>query len=101
METDGNPMHPAQRLQNAPRCSAKARRTGTACSAPAVRGWAVCRMHGARGGAPCGPGNGMWRHGGRSQDVAEVRSMARELTRWARMVGGQGGGPAETNGLER
>ena len=90
METGGNPMHPAQRLQNAPRCSAKAKRTGTACLAPAVRGWVVCRMHGARGGAPCGPGNGSWRHGGRSKDVAEMRSMASELARWARMVGGKG-----------
>ena len=89
METDGNPLHPARRLQNAPRCNAKSKRTGTPCMAPAVRGWAVCRMHGTRGGAPRGPGNGMWRHGGRSQDVAEVRSMARKLTRWARLTGGE------------
>ena len=86
METGGNPMRPAQRLQDAPRCSARAKRTGSACLAPAVRGWAVCRMHGARGGAPCGHANGMWRHGGRSQDVAALRGMASELTRWARMV---------------
>ena len=89
MESDGNPLHPAQRLQNAPRCSAMSKRTGVRCMAPAVSGWTVCRMHGARGGAPCGPGNGMWRHGGRSRDVAEMRSMANELARWARLTGGE------------
>ena len=82
METDDNPMHPAQRLQKAPRCSAKAKRTGISCKAPAVRGWSVCRMHGARGGAPCGTENCMWRHGGRGQELAELRRMTRELTRW-------------------
>ena len=58
MKQDGNPMHPAQRLLLAPRCTARAKRTGSTCKAPAVRGWSVCRMHGAHGGAPSGPGNG-------------------------------------------
>jgi hypothetical protein len=36
-------------FQNAPRCTAKSKRTGHRCNAPAVRGWKVCRFHGARG----------------------------------------------------
>jgi hypothetical protein len=84
METGGNPLHPAQRLQNAPRCSANAKRTGTACLAPAVRGWVVCRMHGARGGAPCGPANGWWRHGNRTREADALRRELSELVREAR-----------------
>ena len=41
--------NPMQRAHAAPRCSARAKRTGKPCSAPAVKGWRVCR-HGARGG---------------------------------------------------
>jgi hypothetical protein len=84
MKTDDNPMHPAQRLQDAPRCTTKAKRTGCPCNAPAVKGWAVCRMHGARSGAPSGRANGMWRHGGRGQDVAEIRRLGIELSKVAR-----------------
>ena len=87
MKNNGNPIHPAQHLQDAPRCKAKAKTTGGRCKAPAVTGWAVCRMHGAKGGAPCGKGNGMWRHGGRSGDVREMRELSASLTRWARGVG--------------
>ena len=79
MKHGGNPMHPAQRLFQAPRCTAHSKRTGNACKAPAVRGWSVCRMHGAHGGAPDGPGNGMWRHGGRSKETTYVRTLAAEL----------------------
>ena len=43
MKDYGNPMHPTQRLFLSPRCTAQAKRTGTACKAPAVRGWSVCR----------------------------------------------------------
>ena len=32
MESDGNPMHPAFRLNTAPRCSAVAHRTSTRCN---------------------------------------------------------------------
>ena len=49
-----NLMNPVHRLQQAPRCSATAKRTRQPCRAPAVRGWTVCRCHGARGGAPTG-----------------------------------------------
>ena len=89
MESDGNPMHPAFRLNAAPRCTAKAKRTGSRCNAPAVKGCAVCRMHGAGGGAPRGPGNGMWKHGGRSREVAEVRRLGAELGRMAKRVLGE------------
>ena len=86
MESDGNPMHPTFRLNAAPRCSAKAKCTGKRCKAPAVNGWAVCRMHGAGGGAPQGPRNGMWRHGWRSNEVADIRRLGAELAREARAV---------------
>ena len=79
-----NPMHPAQRLNNAPRCSATAKTTGTRCKAPAVTGWSVCRMHGAGGGAPIGKANGQWRHGGRSLDQTESRRLIADLMRKAR-----------------
>jgi len=81
MESDANPMHKAH---SAPRCHAKAKATGNPCKAPAVRGWAVCRMHGAGGGAPSGPCNGAWVHGGRSQELSEVRSFGNDLARLAR-----------------
>ena len=86
MESDGNPMHPAFRLNAAPRCTAKAKGTGICCKAPAVKGRAVCRMHGAGGGAPRGPGNGMWKHGGRSNEVADIRRLGAELAREARAI---------------
>ena len=88
MKGDGNPMHPAQRLLLAPRCKAKAKRTGLPCQAPAVGGWSVCRMHGAHGGAPSGPENGAWQHGGRSAETVLVRHLGSELARLARAVSG-------------
>jgi hypothetical protein len=47
-ETAVNPLRLAQQ---APRCTARSKRTGLPCRAPAVRGHCVCRMHGA-GGEP-------------------------------------------------
>ena len=88
MKRDANPMHPAQRLQMAPRCTANAKRKARPCQAPAVNGWTVCRMHGAGGGAPSGPANGAWQHGGRSADTALVRRLGTELARMARAVSG-------------
>ena len=79
-----NPMHPVQRLNDAPRCRAIAKTTRQRCKAPAVNGWAVCRMHGAGGGAPKGKGNGMWQHGNRSLASTETRHLIAELTRLAR-----------------
>lgn len=70
------------------RCSAKAKTTGCRCRGPAVKGHGVCRMHGAKGGAPSGPGNGMWRHGGRSAETALIRQLGTELACLARSVCG-------------
>ena len=79
-----NLMNPVHRLQQAPRCSATAKRTRKPCRAPAVRGWTVCRCHGARGGAPPGERNGRYRHGGRTKAaLAEHRALSK-LIRKAR-----------------
>ena len=84
-----NPMHPAQRLQDAPRCTAMAKSTRTTCQAPAVNGWSVCRMHGARGGQPPGKAHPAWKHGLRSRKWVEVRRSVGELVREvACLVGG-------------
>jgi hypothetical protein len=65
----------------APRCNARAKRTGCRCQSPAVAGFRVCRMHGARGGAPEGEHNGNYRHGGSTKEalaeMAEFRLLAR------------------------
>ena len=60
MESDGNPMHSAHL---APRCHAKAKRTGQACKAPARNGWKVCRMHGAGGAHRLAPPMALGRMG--------------------------------------
>lgn len=84
MKSSGNPMRPAQRLADAPRCTAKAKTTGCRCKGPAVNGWSVCRMHGARGGAPSGPANGMWRHGERSSEAQRTRQEIQALVKITR-----------------
>jgi hypothetical protein len=84
MKPCDNPIRPAQRLADAPRCTAKAKTTGSRCKGPAVNGWKVCRMHGARGGAPSGPANGMWQHGERSVEAQRTRQEIRALVQIAR-----------------
>jgi len=74
-KSDVNPMNPVQRLQDAPRCHARAKSTGEQCRCPAVRGWGVCRVHGARGGHKAGATHPQWKHGGRSQEVVAVRQL--------------------------
>jgi hypothetical protein len=81
MKSDINPLHPTQRLQNAPRCAAKSKRTGLPCRAPAVRGWEVCRMHGARGGAQTGRAHPNYRHGARCADAIKMRAEVNALVR--------------------
>ena len=76
MKSDANPM---QRAHNAPRCTAKSKRSGEACKNPAVRGWRVCRMHGARGGQPTGKAHPQWKHGLRSKAFTELRKAICEL----------------------
>jgi|1186.fasta_scaffold426772_2 hypothetical protein len=63
---------PAARLFAAPRCHAKAKRTGQQCRVAAVRGFKVCRVHGARGGAPKGNRNA-WKHGEFSEQAQSRR----------------------------
>ncbi len=82
-----NPINPAQRLNDAPRCHAKAKSTGERCKGPAVTGWAVCRVHGAGGGAPRGQAHWNWKHGERSIEAVELRRMVNELARMARAEG--------------
>jgi len=84
MKSTDNPMHPAVRLADAPRCTAMAKTTRCRCKGPAVKGWTVCRMHGARGGAPCGSANGRWRHGNRTREADALRSDLSELVKEAR-----------------
>ena len=88
MKTDDNLMDPVQRLRDAPRCGAKAKRTGEPCKCPAVRGWRVCRVHGAGGGAPRGSAHGMWKHGIRSRAWIEARRDLNVLIRQAREIEG-------------
>ena len=75
-----NPIRPEARLFAAPRCHAKAKRTGQPCRSPAVKGWKVCRVHGARGGAPKGNRNA-WKHGDFSMDAAARRKSLNVLIR--------------------
>ena len=75
IKSDAYPMHCA------PRCTAKSKRTGQPCRNPAVRGWHVCRMHGAGGGAKPGKGHPNYRHGERSGEAAELRSLVNALIR--------------------
>ena len=75
-------MNPTERLNQAPRCSARSKRSGSRCRAPAKKGWTVCRFHGAGGGAPTGRDNGRWRGGGWSKEALarrrELASLIRE-----------------------
>lgn len=64
------------RLQAAPRCRSRSKRTKLPCQAPAVRGYDVCRFHGARSGAAHGNRNA-WKHGTRGE---AWRSEARALS---------------------
>lgn len=86
MKSTVNPMRPAQRLADAPRCKAMAKTTRCRCKGPAVKGWSVCRMHGARGGAPSGMANGRWRHGNRTREAEAMRSELAELLATARIT---------------
>jgi hypothetical protein len=71
--------NPMDKAHDAPRCTARSKRSGQRCRAPAVRGWRVCRMHGARGGAPEGERNGNYRHGARTKEAIELTKLIRKL----------------------
>jgi hypothetical protein len=83
-KTVTNPMSPVHRLQQAPRCSARSKRSGQPCRAAAVRGRTVCYHHGAGGGAPPGERHGMYKHGQRSKTAVAERRAIRKLIRAAR-----------------
>ena len=77
------PRYDAARLNAAPRCSARSKRSGERCRGPAVRGQRVCRMHGAGGGAPKGQRNGNFRHG---SSTKEAISLVRDLNRLEKLL---------------
>jgi hypothetical protein len=77
-------MNLVQRMNAAPRCSARSKRSRLQCRAPAVRGWTVCRFHGARGGAPKGKANGAWKHGCYSNEARAFRRQCAALMQQAR-----------------
>jgi hypothetical protein len=83
-ESDDNPIDPSQRLRDAPRCHAKAKRTGERCKCPAVTGWRVCRVHGAGGGHAAGKEHPRWKHGMRSREWVDTRRAFNEMVREAR-----------------
>lgn len=83
MKNDTNPM---QSAHDAPRCTAKSKRSGVRCKNPAVLGWSVCRMHGARGGHRSGETHPTWVHGARSHNATEVRSVVSGLARFAKSL---------------
>jgi hypothetical protein len=79
---------PVNHLQQAPRCTAKSKRSGEQCQAPAVRGKKVCRMHGAFAGAPKGQANGRWKHGIYSREFEEMATTVSGLLgRWKDVSG--------------
>ena len=75
------------RLFRAPRCQARARRTGNQCRSPAVNGKKVCRMHGGAGrsGAPSGERNGRYVNGAWSHDAIAIRREAAALLKAIRV----------------
>ncbi len=80
MNSDGNPIDPTQRLRDAPRCIATAKRTRQRCQSPSKQGWNVCRLHGAGGGAPSGKAHPNYRHGLRTKEMKELRVLVSLLT---------------------
>lgn len=78
METSINLM---DLMNSAPRCTARAKRTGFQCQSPAVRGSKVCRMHGAGGGAPIGKQNGNYKHGGNTRSAKRAMAEMRVLVK--------------------
>ena len=75
--------NPMRNAHEAPRCSAKSKRSGVQCRGPAVRGKRVCRMHGARAGAPRGEAHGQFKHGARTIEQQEQRKLLAALLKWA------------------
>ena len=83
--TDNPKQRQPDSLKNCLRCQARTKRR-TSCRAPAVQGKRVCRMHGgAKGtGAPKGEANGLWKHGGWSDEAVALRRQVSVLLRSVR-----------------
>lgn len=81
MKSDTNPMNLVELMNNAPRCTAKSKRSGKPCKAPAVKGWTVCRFHGAGGGHGSGKANPAYKHGARSASTTAMRKVINDLVR--------------------
>ena len=80
-ETSIDLMHQRlSRMNRAPRCGARSKRTGRPCRSPATAK-GKCRMHGgAKGsGGPEGARNGRWVHGQRSGEMLVMRRLERQL----------------------
>src|SRR5688572_24100181 len=80
-----NPMNLPLPIHQAPRCTARSKRTLKPCRSPAMRGWTVCRLHGAKGGAPKGKRHGMYKHGRYTSAAINERRALSKLLRTARM----------------
>ena len=84
--------NPPGRFSDAPRCGAKARRTGLPCRAPACRGKARCRLHGGKSTGPKTAAGlersrrARWRHGFYSRDYEEAVKRRRAELAGARGV---------------
>ncbi len=76
IKSDGNSIDPAQRLSDAPKCTAKAKCPRQRCRCPAKGGWTVYRLHGAGGGAPSCSQYPNYRHGLRTNELAAIRLVA-------------------------
>lgn len=76
----------SESLANAPRCQAKAKRTGERCQAPAIRGRRTCRVHGSAKGAggQRGKANGSYKHGGETKEAIALRRAASRLLKGVR-----------------
>lgn len=83
MKSDGNPIDPAQRLRDAPRCSATAKSTRQRCRNPSKQNWNVCRLHGAGGGAPSGSAHPNYKHGRRTLEMKAIRRFVSQLCKEA------------------
>lgn len=81
MKSDVNPLNPVHRLQSAPRCTARSKRTGLPCGAPALRGYTVCRFHGAKGGQRSGSAHSGYKHGLRSKEFTSLRALSMKLAK--------------------
>jgi len=84
---NGNPDGDPSR---APRCGARARRTGKPCQAPAMKN-GRCRLHGGLSTGPRTPEGkararrGNWKHGEYSTEAMRLKREAAEVFRRARL----------------